>query len=220
MKRLFITLMATTIFFGWLPLAAAAEPGDFDVSILKGRDKLNQTPLGTSGKWTLERILALTPAETIALWRTLPPPPLKEMNGTYIGSRPDSATATGDAGLAPNPKLFNEKTGYWLGKSFRPLTDTTGEGYNRKRIPGGKIVRMLQFTTRIDKSLVDGKPALFIDYSPFDKDAKLTDELRKLDDSIYLGIGTLDLGNGKRGVPDAFIITGPTEEWVGIETHK
>ena len=186
----------------------------FDVAKLKGRDNLGQTPLGNSGQWSLEKILALTPAEVLELWRGLPAPPMQEMNGHYMGLRPD----TGAGGLFPNAKLFDEKKGYWLGKAFRPVTDTVGEGYNRMRLPGSKVKRVGRMRTRIDKSLVDGKPAFILDYAAINKKSTLMDELRKLDDSIYLGVGTMAEKDGKRTAPDMFILIGPTDEWVGADS--
>jgi hypothetical protein len=139
------------------------------------------------------------------------------MNGHYMGLGPDALNEKYQKGYAEF--MFNEKSprGYWLGKAFRPLTETTGEGYNRWRFPGGVVKRNLRMATRMGKSLVDDKMSYILDYSVFHSSMSLVDELRKLDESIYLGIATRDAGDGKRDNPDFFILIGPTDEWVGTE---
>ena len=197
--------------------AANAQPAAFDFDSLKGRPNLNQTVLGTSGKWSLEKLLALTQAEGMALWKTLPAVSLAEMNGHYLGLGPDAKDEVYQKNYAAY--MFSETSprGYWLGKAFRPLTATTGEGYNRWRFAGGRIDRNLRMATRMGTSLIDGKPAFMMDYSAFNK-TTLTDEVRKLDDFIYFGAATTDAGGGKRSEPAFFILIGPTDEWVGPKT--
>ena len=56
-------------------------------------------------------------------------------------------------------------------------------------------------------------------YCVYKKESTLTDELRKLDDSIYIGMGTVELPGGKRSEPGHFILTGPTEDWVGADEN-
>lgn len=198
-----------------LSAGAFAQTPAIDMESLKGRPNLDQTPLGSSGQWSLEKLLALTQAEGIALWRTLPAVPMAEMNGHYMGLGPDAKDVAYQKGYAKF--MFDETSprGYWLGKAFRPLTETTGEGYNRWRFTGGKVDRNLRMATRMGPSLIDGKPSYILDYSAFNPRSTLVDELRKLDDFVYLGAATTDAGNGKRNPPDFFILIGPTDEWVG-----
>lgn len=195
-------------------IAKTAAPA-FDFEKLKGRPNLHQTPLGARGEWSLEKLLSLTQAEGVELWRTLEAVDMREMNGHYMGMGPDALNEQYQKGYANFMFNENSKIGYWLGKAFRPLTDTTGEGYNRWRFPGGKVVRNLRMATRMGPSLVDGKPCYILDYSAFNPKMTLIDELRKLDESIYFGVATRDAGDGKRDRPDFFILVGPTDEWVG-----
>jgi hypothetical protein len=185
-----------------------------DFEALKTRPNLDQTPVGTSGTWTLEKLLALTQAEGIALWRTLPAPALEEMNGHYMGMGPDGANTEYQAGYAKF--MFNEHSvrGYWLGKAFRPLNATTGEGYNRWRFPGGRIERNLRMATRVQPSIIDGKPAYVLEYAAFHK-TTLFDEVRKLEDGVYVGTATVERPDRTRSKLDMFILVGPTDEWVG-----
>ena len=45
----------------------------------------------------------------------------------------------------------------------------------------------------------------------------LVDEIRKLDDYVYLGMGTTETEGGERSEPGHFVLAGPTDEWVGAE---
>ena len=219
MKTTLLRLALAGLAAAAMTTAAAAQPAAFDFESLKGRPNLNQTPLGSSGQWSLEKLLSLTQAEGMALWATLPPVAMAEMNGHYMGLGPDAKDQEYQKRYAAF--MFNEKSprGYWLGKAFKPLTATTGEGYNRWRFPGGRIDRNLRMATRMGNSLIDGKPAYILDYSAFNPKSTLVDELRKLDDFVYLGAATVDAGGGKRSDPDFFILIGPTDEWVGPKTQ-
>lgn len=186
---------------------------------LERRPILEQTPVGSSGQWTLEKLLSLTQAEQETMWHKLPAPTLKEMNGHYLGLGPQADDPAVQKSYAAY--MYDEKSvrGAWLGKAFHPLTATTGEGYNRWRFPGGKIERNLRMATRLSPSIIDGKPAYILDYPAFNQ-TTLVDELRKLDDGIYLGAATTAKAGGPnakgtRSKIDMFILIGPTDEWVG-----
>lgn len=193
--------------------AANAQVAGVDFGALKGRPNLDQTPVGSSGHWSLEKLLALDQAELERLWSKLPAATLQEMNGHFLGLQP-AATDT-EFQKQSAAFLFDEKSprGYWLGKVFHPLTASTGEGYNMWRFPGGRIERSGRFSNRIDSSLIDGKPSYFLDYSTFN-DTTLVDELRKLDDYILIGAATEAAGEGKRSRVEYFVLTGPIDEWV------
>jgi hypothetical protein len=188
---------------------------DEDVKAAPGRVRSASMPLSPSGEWSLEEILALDRDATIALWKTLPAAPMAELDGHYQGLVPNA----GDSKLqsATRDHMYNESSpsGYWLGKAYRPLTATTGEGYNRWRFPGGKVVRNLRFATEMGNSLIDGKPSLLMYYGAFN-DSTMVDEIRKLDDYIYLGASTSEARRGKRTEPEHFVLIGPTDEWVGV----
>lgn len=190
------------------------SPPLVDDATLTGRNILNQTRIGKTGRWTLERLLSLTQAEGIALWRTLPPVLMHEMHGHYFGAGPDGLDPAHQDAYAA--RMYDEEsvTGYWLGKAFRPLTNRSGEGYNRWRMPNGRVLRNMRMATRVGPSLVDGKPAFILDYSAFSS-STLIDEVRKLDDFIYLAVAHTKTEDGGRTPPRFFFLTGPTDEWVG-----
>lgn len=213
------TFLGMIIMTTAIATVAVAQAPAFDFKALEGRPILNQTPVGASGVWTLEKLLSLTQREQETLWRQLPAPELKEMNGHYMGIGPMADKPDVQKGYAAF--MYDEKSvrGAWQGKAFRPLNGATGEGYNRWRFPGGRIERNLRMATRIDNSILDGKPAYILDYPAFNQ-TTLVDEVRKLDDGIYLGAATVAVANGPtgagtRGRIDMFVLIGPTDEWVG-----
>lgn len=170
-------------------------------------------------KWSLEKLLALSKDEVVALWKTLDPPEFTELDGHYMGLVPNAGDAAAQKALGKF--MYNEDSaiGYWLGKAYKPTSATKGEGYNRWRKPGGKVVRNMQFSTDIGKSLIDGKPSFMMYYGTYNPATTLTDELRKLDDYIYIGMGTTELADGKRSAPGHFILVGPTDSWVGVDEN-
>jgi hypothetical protein len=193
------------------------RPPVVDEARLRGRNNLNQTPLGPSGKWTLEKVLALTPEEAVALWHAAPSPTLQEMNGHYMGLGANGDNPERQAGFAKSMLNESSRLGYWLGKAFRPVTATEGEGYNRWRYPGGKIVHNQCMKTRVGPSIIDGNPCYQIDYHAVNPNSTLFDEIRRLDDGVYLGTATTELKGGGRPTKlnSAFLLLGPYDRWVG-----
>lgn len=167
-----------------------------------------------SKNWSLERILSLNRDQIVELWKTLPPVSMAEMNGHYMGLVPNAGDKTRQASTSDFMYDENLNQGYWLGKAYKQIGPNNGEGYNRYRMPGGRVVRKLRFSTEVGPSLIDGKPSFIMHYSAYNK-STLIDELRKLDDHIYLGLGTKEDKDGKRGTPGHFLLVGPTDEWVG-----
>src|SRR5262249_28280161 len=116
-----------------------------------------------------------------------------------------------------NKFMFDEtsRNGYWLGKTFHQTGPNKGEGYNIWRQPSGKIMRNLRVATEVSASLIDGKPSFKIIYGAYNKGNTLVDEMRKLDDYLFLGAATTENKEGKRNTanPAHFILTGPIDEW-------
>jgi len=170
-----------------------------------------------TGAWTLGRVLALSRDEIIALWGAAPAAEMAELDGHYMGLVPNAGDPERRA--STDDFMYNEDSerGYWLGKAYMPTDATSGEGYNRWRFPGGKVVRNLQFSTEVGTSLIDGKPALLMYYGAYNEDSTLIDEIRKLDDYVYLGMGTREAEDGGRSEPGHFMLLGPTDEWVGVD---
>lgn len=201
-----------------LALAACspqAEATDADLAVEAPSEDAS-FPLSAKGAWTMERLLALDHDGTVALWKTLPAADMAELNGHYQGIVPNAGDPERQA--RTSGFMYDEESprGYWLGKAYRPLTETEGEGYNRWRFPDRTIVRNGRFATRTGPSLIDRQPSYIMDYSAFN-DTTLVDEIRKLDEGVYLGVGTTATEDGGRSAPGHFALVGPTDEWVGTE---
>ena len=168
-----------------------------------------------TSNWSIEQLLALSRDDVIEMWGNLPAATLTELQGHFMGLVPNAGHR--DSQTATSAFMYDENSerGYWLGKAYRQTGPNEGEGYNRWRRPGGKIVRNARFTTEVGKSLLDGGESLLMYYGAFRKEAPtFVDEIRKLDDYIYLGVGSTLDENGHRE-PGHFILVGPTDEWVG-----
>lgn len=79
---------------------------------------------------------------------------------------------------------------FWVGKSFRHVDADTALGHNVFRVLGG--VRALNFVATVGDSVVDGRPAVLLDYrdsrvgsgSPA---RRIYDELREIEPGLWLG---------------------------------
>ncbi|PCC75472.1 hypothetical protein SAMN02745121_00011 [Nannocystis exedens] len=77
----------------------------------------------------------------------------------------------------------------WDGKSFSPERDDEGRGINRVDL----LVRRFEwfpFVTRIEPSVVDGQPCVYLDYEQPGNPwfiARIRDELREVAPGLYLG---------------------------------
>lgn len=164
-------------------------------------------------EWTAERLKKMSRKDLIELYKTLSPPPFEEMNGEYNGHTLDTGSEIGNQ----RSEWVMNKTamGVWKGKAYTPKTSTTGEGYNRYVIDG-KERHHLRFGTDMNVSLFDDKPTLRMRYGAFKNISAvndLIDEVRKLDEGIYLCTGASLDGKGKRSRPTPFCLTGPIREY-------
>lgn len=195
-----------------------AEANDVDVNL----SPVPSMPLTPSGDWSMEKILKLNRAQLFDIWKKLPAVSMREMNGHYTGLVPNAGKPSEQA--QTTSFMYNEDSvrGYWLGKAYKAHSDTKGEGYNRWRFPEGKVVRNLRFGTEMGTSLIDGKPSLMMYYGAFNPESDLVDEIRKLDEYVYIGVGTREAADGKRTDPvgGIFMLLGPTDEWVGVDAKS
>ena len=170
--------------------------------------------------WTEEKVMELTRDEVLELWGECPAVDMAELNGEYTGLIPNAGNEEAQKRTAA--VMYNEEgpLGYWLGKAYMPLSKTKGDGYNCWRRPGGKVDRYMRFATEMGTSLIDGKPSLIMYYGayrhqfvPEGRENTLVDEIRKLDDGIYLGVGTSVMPDGSRTPPGHFALVGPVREY-------
>jgi hypothetical protein len=101
--------------------------------------------------------------------------------------------------LAPIARFAASRSFPWAGKTFRATSDGAGEGINRVRLAG--VREWYPFSTRIEPSVMDGKPCILLDYdrpeNPFFIRA-IRDELREVSPGLFLGPALIDT---KRGTP-------------------
>lgn len=164
-------------------------------------------------KWTVKKLKNMTREELVELYKTLTPPDFEEMKGEFNGHTLDTGSEYGNQ---MSEWIMNKTAmGIWKGKAYTPTTSTTGEGYNRYVIDG-KERHHLRFGTDMNISLFDGKPTLRMRYGAFKNLSAridLVDEVRKLDEGIYLCTGASLDQNGDRTPPTPFCLTGPIREY-------
>ncbi|MET9213915.1 MULTISPECIES: hypothetical protein [unclassified Nocardia] len=94
-------------------------------------------------------------------------------------------------------RILSRPSFFWMGKSFRRVDDELIAGHNFFTALGGS--RGLPFAATIGPSVVDGRPAVRIDYGdPRLAGTWLTrrlyDELREIEPGLWLGPGFLRIG--------------------------
>jgi hypothetical protein len=111
------------------------------------------------------------------------------------------------------------RNGYGIGKAY-----SAGEGYNVFRTitdNGYAFPRSGRFTTHIGASLIDGRPALLMDYTTFNNQpgrTGLVDEIRRLSPGLYLGTATQPKPDGTRtDAGGCFLLNGPVSPWHGVD---
>ncbi len=139
---------------------------------------------------TPERLRSFSLPELEGLYRALRAPSLAEMRGEYQGGHIDCARPFSN-GLWKLPPWNPVLGGVWQGKSFEPLSESEGRGFNTLKLRG-RVVRKWPMRTTVSASLIDGGEVLLLDYPFYISGAgavKITDEVRKVNDRLYLGLG-------------------------------
>jgi hypothetical protein len=158
----------------------------------------------------------LSAEEMLELFKTLECPTLGEMNGEYRGEQlrqPGVISTMITTLFTNNPLLF----GKWLSKSFRPVDDTCGRGYN-SLMHFGRVTRQGPMRTLIAPSRFDGRPAYQLVYRAYHSICgfvHMVDEVRRLDAQRFIGIGTVGFTDAQRRVPLPFLLTGPIGPYGG-----
>ena len=150
-----------------------------------------------------DAFLDLTPSEAARVWHELPAPSFPSVNGEYDGA---FLRTVGEEMQAYLDETYDNDAldGHWLGKCYQPQGPVAGEGYNRWRRADGSVERRMRFGTHLGTSRLDGRPALVMTYSSFNRtpteanpfpawQSDLVDELRQLADGVLVGVGTVPL---------------------------
>ncbi len=135
----------------------------------------------------------LAPDAAVELFKTLPAPTMAEMNGEFSAEMMSFAPLYSRLlwGIATSNPIY---LGVWQGKSFHQTGPNEGRGYNTVwRLIVGKV-DLWPMLTKIGPSYFDGKPSFQLIYRAFDHhagDIHMLDEVRRLPDGRYLGIGRI-----------------------------
>lgn len=113
--------------------------------------------------------------------------------------------------------LLSNPLAPWLCKAFRPVDHDTGRGYNTFRV-AGRLVQRFPMQTRLAPSRYDERPAYQLIYGAYRSlcgDIHMVDEVRRLRDGAYLGIGTWGFSDRQRRVALPFLLEGPVAPYRG-----
>ena len=166
-------------------------------------------------KATINDIKKLGKAEVFQLYYAATAPSFQDFNGEYTA-------ATLDVGImATSAEYYTHHffgPGRWEGKAFYPFEKNKGYGYNIFKDATGKTYRTRKMDTEIGLSDHDGKPAFKLNYGAYNSGTvnSMRDELRKINDNLFIGLGYMALGGGKIN-PAPFLVIGPATKWVGTD---
>lgn len=192
-------------------------------------------------KYRYEDLIHLDRRQLMTLFFQLEPPSISEMNGEYRAALLESGHIINHF-LAWVYLYFTY--GNWQHKAFEPLSAHCGHGYNtfvtsqsalsencflagfekiihiartlfQFRSPR-RMARILKNNTSIVTSVFDGRPSFQLNYRYDNKfyTNTMVDELRKVNNTLFLGIGRLKVTFGKYN-PYPFALMGPPDPWVG-----
>lgn len=188
-----------------------------------------------------EDLMKLNRKQLMELFFQLDAPSMSEMRGEYRAALLDSGYII-NMFLARLYLHFT--WGNWQHKAFEPLGEKNGHGYNTFITTQPKLyenyfaaafmkimsilrsvfrlsnpqrmARIMLNKTSIVASVFDSRPSFqlsYRDYNTFYTNT-MTDEVRKINDKLYLGIGRLTVTFGKLN-PMPFVLIGPPDPWVG-----
>lgn len=156
-------------------------------------------------------LLRMSYKEVATYFNTLPAPSLEEMDGEFMAT----ALAQSNHFNVILASIMVNLRARWLGKAFHPVSERQGEGYNFFH-DGSGILRALRMGTYIKPSGITHGDSYHVDYSVFHKIIIIRsgrDEIRKIADGLYLGIGrfTYSKKAGRKYSP--FILEGPSAKY-------
>jgi len=192
-------------------------------------------------EYTFEDLLGMTRKQLMALFYQLDAPDMGEMRGEYRAMLLDSGYIINWL-LAR--LYLHSTWGDWQHKAFEPLGENHGHGYNtfitaqtllyenyfsaslmqilsiigslfRLHSPR-RLARIMLNKTAMVTSVFDGRPSFQLSYREYNTffTSTMTDEVRRVNDRLYLGIGRLTVTFGKYN-PMPFALIGPPDPWKG-----
>jgi len=177
--------------------------------------------VSTSKAITRRDLLMMPLGEVLDLYHRLPAPSFDEMHGEFAATLLDQGSARGYllSAFAVNMK------GRWLCKAFEPSGPNEGHGYNSFMTPRG-VRRAARMRTRLGPSKLagDANEAFHLEYADFNSLRQsglggallhtMFDEVRKVSEGLYLGIGRAGFTAAMRNELHPFILEGPIAPFV------
>ena len=188
-----------------------------------------------------EDLMKLNRKQLMELFFKLEAPAMSEMKGEYRAALLDSGYIINKFNAT---LYLYFTWGSWQHKAFEPLDSEQGHGYNTfittqlklyenyfvavfMRIMSivcsllclhnpQRLARIMLNKTSMVPSVFDGRPSFQLSYKDYNTliTRTMTDEVRKINDKLYLGIGRLTVTFGKFN-PMPFVLIGPPDPWVG-----
>ncbi|GGA76567.1 hypothetical protein GCM10011490_29170 [Pseudoclavibacter endophyticus] len=165
--------------------------------------------------WQVSHLAAMTPEALLELFGELQPPEPGELVGEYAGV--DYLGRTEASFAAALGRVLGGGGWFWLGKAFPGTEGDGASGYNRVVNDDREVARRDRYGIAFGDSPFDGKPSLLLKYSDFDNAAGsigFLDEVRKVNDRLFLCTGRADEGKGEVGF---FFLVGPATPFVGVD---
>ncbi|MFH1888353.1 MAG: hypothetical protein ABIM40_16825 [Pseudomonadota bacterium] len=170
--------------------------------------------------WTPKKLSRLKKKELMDIWHSLPAPAFSEMDGEYEAEILDQGPVTS---LLSRAVLYMPVLhGTWLGKAFTPAGKSEGHGYNAFRSLG-RVRRKYRMKTQVAPSTFDGRDAFTLIYDAYDSLCgmiHMRDEVRKVADGLYLGVGTWGFTDGMRQKNLPFVLSGPVGPFTGSDREE
>ncbi len=173
----------------------------------------------TAGKATPEQIRKLSKPQIMQLFYAASTPKIARIEGEYKAEQLEVGIGATMAKIYTDHFLGD---GRWIGKAF---SGRRGYGYNlfAYHDKNGKenIHRSRKMDISITNSRIDGKPVMLIDYHKYNGGIvrSLRDELRMVNDRIYIGMGYMGITGGSIN-PAPFLLYGNPEQWIGEDEDK
>jgi len=177
-------------------------------------------------KATADDVARLSRADCMQLFYAADAPDFASFKGEF-NARVLSGGVLGPASVKFTHHVFPTggitlKT-HWEGKALMPESATAGYGYNLftdKSSGRSKTFRIRKFKTRLGPTTIgkDGRNSIHLVYHDFNSGVvkSMHDEVRKVNDNLYICGGYMALGGGAIN-PAPFMLIGPPSEWVGLD---
>jgi len=193
----------------------------------------------------LDDLLILRRDQLVGLFHQLQAPSFEEMSGEY---RAVCLDCGGALRQMLSDVCLHRLWGKWQCKAFKPLEANQGYGYNSFRASRANrnervlpalfrgfargvsdylwgagdevVVRIIRMKTALGDSVYDKGQSFHLvyhDYTPYPI-STMKDEVRKVNDTLYLGLGILGFSFGRRNI-FPFALVGPPDTWVGPDAE-